>query len=115
MRAPEIPRPALDAVHTLEDAVTGALAVAGTTGAEVVDEARVRGGAAWEALRGERVGPPVAVRRWPVALLAALVGAGAGIAVAVLLRRLRTTDAPDALEPQELRAVVDRPGDPTPA
>ena len=76
--------------------------------AAVLDEARVRGGAAWDALRGERVGPPVARRRWPVALAAAAAGAAAGIAVAVALRRLRTGDAPGAQEPEELLAVVDR-------
>ena len=73
-----------------------------------LDEARIRGGAAWDALRGERVGPPVAVRRWPVALTAALLGAAAGAAVAYLLRRLSPADAPDAQEPEELVAVVDR-------
>lgn len=75
---------------------------------DVVDEARVRGGAAWDALRGERVGPPVAARRWPVALAAAVAGAAAGAAVAMVLRRLRTQDAPGAQEPEELEAVVDR-------
>jgi hypothetical protein len=74
----------------------------------VLDEARVRGGAAWDALRGERVGPPVAVRRWPVAVAAALAGAAGGVAVALVLRRLRTQDAPDAIEPEQLEAVVDR-------
>ena len=78
--------------------------------AAALEEARVRGGAAWDALRGERVGPPVAAPRWPVALTAALAGAAAGAAVAYALRRLRTQDAPDALEPEELVAVVDRAG-----
>jgi hypothetical protein len=75
---------------------------------DALEEARVRGGAAWDALRGERVGPPVASRRWPVALGAALAGAAAGVAVAVALRRLRTQDPPGALEPEQLEAVVDR-------
>jgi hypothetical protein len=73
-----------------------------------LDEALVRGGAAWDALRGERVGPPVARRRWPVALAAAAAGAAAGVGVAIALRRIRGGDAPDALEPEELVAVVDR-------
>ena len=73
----------------------------------LLDEALVRGGAAWDALRGERVGPPVAHRRWPAALAAAAAGAAAGVAVAMVLRRLHG-DAPDAQEPEELQAVVDR-------
>lgn len=83
---------------------------AATSGAvsEVLDDARVRGGAAWEALRGDRVGPPVAVRRWPWALTAALVGASAGAALAYVLKRLGQSDAPGAQEPHEVQAVVDR-------
>jgi hypothetical protein len=73
-----------------------------------LEEARVRGGAAWDALRGERIGPPLAVRRWPIALGAALAGAAAGAAVAFALRHLLTQEAPDALEPEQLVAVVDR-------
>jgi hypothetical protein len=72
-----------------------------------LDEARVRGEAAWDALRGERVGPPVAARRWPWAVAAALAGAAAGIAVAVVVRRL--TERPDAQDPEDLEAVIDRP------
>ena len=60
------------------------------------------------ALRGDRVAPPVSVRRWPWALAAAGAGAAAGVGVAIVLSRLRTQDAPDALEPEQLKAVVDR-------
>ncbi|GAC1439319.1 MAG: hypothetical protein NVSMB55_00370 [Mycobacteriales bacterium] len=74
-----------------------------------LDEARVRGEAAWDALRGERVGPPVAVSRWPWALAAALAGAAAGVAVAVAVRRISRPDAPGAQDPQDLEAVIDRP------
>jgi hypothetical protein len=73
-----------------------------------LEEARHRGEAAWGALRGERVGPPVAVRRWPWALGAAVAGATAGVAVAVLVRRLTHQDAPGAQEPDEVQAVIDR-------
>ena len=77
---------------------------------EVVDDALVRGDAALTALRGERVGPPLAVRRWPWAVAAALLGAAAGAAAAQLLGRLLLgQDAPDAQEPEDLEAVVDRP------
>ena len=95
----------------VEDAVArGAGLTADLTAdlADVLEEARVRGGAAWDALRGERVGPPVGRRRWPVGLAAALAGAAAGVAVAVALRRLRAGDPPDAQDPEDLLAVVDR-------
>lgn len=75
---------------------------------EALAEAAVRGTAAWDALRGERVGPPVAVRRWPWALLAAALGAASGVAVVLVARRLRYRDAPDALEPEQVQAVIDR-------
>lgn len=78
----------------------------------VLEDASVRGGAAWDALRGERVGPPVAVRRWPWAVGAAVAGALAGAAVAYVASRLRTQDAPDAIEPEQVQAVVDRPDGP---
>ena len=77
-------------------------------GEAALDVARVRGGAAWDALRGERVGPPVAVRRWPVAVVAALAGAAAAAGVVMLLQRVRTQDAPDAIDPEQVEAVVDR-------
>ncbi len=73
---------------------------------------RVRAGAARDALRGTRVGPPSAVRRWPWAVAAAVLGAAAGSVVAGLVRRLEGQDAPDAQDPSELEAVVDRPDDP---
>ncbi|MBW3638920.1 MAG: hypothetical protein KY451_03585 [Actinobacteria bacterium] len=76
---------------------------------EAVETTRVRGEAARDALRGSRVGPPMAVRRWPWALAAAVLGALAGSGVAVLVRRLEGQDAPDAQDPSELEAVVDRP------
>jgi hypothetical protein len=74
----------------------------------VLDEARLRTGAAWDALRGGPVDPPIGRRRWPVAAVAALAGAVGGVAVALLIRRVRTADAPDAVEPEQLEAVVDR-------
>lgn len=46
-------------------------------------------------------------RRWPWALGAAVLGAGAGAAAVLALRRLIGEDAPDAQEPGDLRAVVD--------
>jgi hypothetical protein len=75
----------------------------------ILTEASLRGGAAWDALRGERVGPPVAVPRWPWALAAAVVGAAAGIALALAVRRIDRPDAPDAQDPEDLEAVIDRP------
>jgi hypothetical protein len=50
------------------------------------------------------------LRRWPWALLAAVLGAVAGGVVALLVRRQLQADPPNAQEPHELRAVVDRPG-----
>ena len=81
----------------------------------VLEDAGVRGGAAWDALRGERVGPPVAVRRWPWAVAAAAAGAAAGVVAVSVIGRLRTSDAPDAVEPEQVQAVVDRPDAPPPA
>jgi hypothetical protein len=70
----------------------------------------VRGDAALTALRGGRVGPPVAVPRWPWAVGAAVLGAAAGAGVALLVGRLLVgRDAPDAQDPADLEAVVDRP------
>ena len=51
----------------------------------------------------------VALRRWPWALAAAVLGAAAGAGVALLARRLLGSEAPDAQEPEQVRAVVDRP------
>jgi hypothetical protein len=61
-------------------------------------------------LRGRQV--PRA-RRWPWALLAAVLGAAAGSAAAVVVRSLEGTDAPDAQEPDQVQAVVDRLGAPS--
>ena len=99
------------AVDTLADV---AEQVADTVGG-FLEEPAVRGGAALDALLGRRVTPPVAARRWPWALGAALLGAAAGTAVGLLLQRLQRVDAPGAQEPHELRAVVDLPPDRTPA
>jgi hypothetical protein len=46
-------------------------------------------------------------------VLAAVLGAAAGSAAAFAVRALEGTDAPDALEPDELQAVVDRPAAPS--
>jgi hypothetical protein len=89
-------------VHAVGDLVSDDVAAA-------LDEARVRGGAAWDALRGERVGPPVAAPRWPWALAAAVFGAAAGVAVVVVARRISRPDPPDAQDPEDLEAVIDRP------
>ena len=78
---------------------------------EVLETGLVRGAAAWDAVSGQRVGPPVAVRRWPWAVMAAVLGAGAGAAAAMLVGRLLGQDAPDAQEPEDVEAVVDRPLD----
>jgi hypothetical protein len=40
------------------------------------------------------------------------VGAAAGSAAALVVRSVEGEDAPDALEPDELQAVVDRPAVP---
>ena len=74
----------------------------------VLEDAGTRGGAAWAALRSEEAAPAT-TRRWPWALGAALAGAAGGAAMALLAGRLRTEDAPDALEPDQVQAVVDRP------
>ncbi len=93
--------------HVLEDLRSDA--------SSVLDQALVRGGAAWDALRGEPVGPPAAHRRWPWAVVAAVAGAAAGVGVAYALARVRTSDAPDAVEPEQVQAVVDRSASPTSA
>ena len=49
--------------------------------------------------------------RWPWALAAVVAGAAAGAAVAYAARRVQGQDRPDAVDPQQLRAVVDRPED----
>jgi hypothetical protein len=50
-------------------------------------------------------------RRWPWALAATVAGALAGAAVAYAVRRVQGQDSPEAVEPEQLRAVVDRPDD----
>lgn len=77
----------------------------------VLETTLVRGAAAVDSLRGGPVGPPIAVRRWPWAVAAAIAGAAAGAAVAQLVGRLLGQDAPDAQEPEDVQAVVDRPGE----
>ena len=46
--------------------------------------------------------------RWPWVLGAAFVGGAVGRVAAALARRLEGEDAPGAVEPGELRAVIDR-------
>ena len=98
MRAPALSELAVpDAVEgVVEDVV------------DVLDEAWARSTAAWDVLRGERVGPPVSVRRWPWAVGAAVAGAAAGVAVAYVVQRLHTQDPPGAVDPETVEAVVDR-------
>ena len=73
----------------------------------LLEETRTRTTGAYDAMRGGPVGPPLAVRRWPWALLAAVLGAAAGAAVVLLARRVVGEDAPGAQEPEELQAVID--------
>src|SRR5689334_15335091 len=114
MRAPSFPDDTAQAI--LDDARRRAEALieetrpraealldeAWSRGGAALEEAAVRGGAAWDALRGERVGPPVAAARWPWAVAAAVAGAALGVAVAVILRG--RTDPPDAQDPEDLEA-----------
>lgn len=58
-----------------------------------------------------RAGAFVPARRWPWALAATVAGAAAGAAVAYAARRVDGTDSPGAVEPEQVRAVVDRPLD----
>jgi hypothetical protein len=53
-------------------------------------------------------------RRWPWALAATVAGAAAGTAVAYAVRRVVFHDRPGAVEPEQLRAVVDRPDEEDP-
>lgn len=110
--APRVERAVDVTVETAGPVVSQAVQAVG----EVLGTSAVRGSAAWDALRGGPVGPPVGVRRWPWAVGAALAGAAAGAAVAYLVTRIVGQDAPDAQEPEDLQAVVDRPTDlPPPA
>lgn len=125
-RAGELGQRAREGAGPLYDRVVdsaGELAVAAApvvgsaveTVSGVLEDALERGGAAWDALRGDRVGPPVAVRRWPWALGAAVLGAAAGAVAAAVVRKVAPPDAPGAQEPHELRAVVDTTDGPAPA
>lgn len=69
----------------------------------VIEEALDRGVDVWDALRGR----PRTSRRWPWYLGTALAGALVAAGGALAARRLSTTDAPGAQEPEQLRAVVD--------
>ena len=68
----------------------------------VVEQAREHSPAAVALVSGRR--PP---RRWPWAVVAAVAGAAAGAGVALALQRVVGRDAPGALEPDQLVAVVD--------
>jgi hypothetical protein len=68
-----------------------------------------RSGAAWDALRGVPAERPAVARRWPWAVGAAVLGALVGGLVAAVLRRVGGGDAPGALDPEDVVAVVDRP------
>ena len=110
MRAPSLADPLPDGLVDEARARGGAVVdEARARGGVVLEEAAIRSGAAWDALRGERVGPPVAVRRWPWAIAAAAAGAAAGVLVAVAVRRLSRPDPPGALDPEDVQAVIDRP------
>jgi hypothetical protein len=65
-----------------------------------------RGGRAHEVVTAQP-----GARRWPWALAATVAGAAAGAAVAYAVRRASGQDRPGAVEPEQLRAVVDRPDD----
>ena len=84
----------------------GLVASTAETVSGVLEDAGARGGEAWAALRSQV--PALPARRWPWAVGAALAGATAGAAVAYVVGRLSTPDAPDALEPEQVQAVVDR-------
>ena len=49
--------------------------------------------------------------RWPWAVAAVVAGAAAGAGAAYAVRRVQGEDRPDAQEPHQLRAVVDRPSE----
>ena len=56
----------------------------------------------------------VPARRWPWAVAAVVAGGAAGAAVAYAVRRVEGVDSPEAVDPQEVQAVVDRPDDAPP-
>ena len=66
---------------------------------------RHRSGAVGSALRRRTA----LLRRWRWAGSAAVAGAAAGVAAAYVVGRLRPQDALDALDPESVVAVVDRP------
>ena len=106
-RAGDLRERAVERSGPLLDRVADGAGELRVAAAPVLGEVLERGGAAWGALRGDAVGPPSAVRRWPWALGAAVAGALAGAVVAKLLAKVAPADAPGAQEPHELRAVVD--------
>ena len=57
---------------------------------------------------------PATGRRWTWGLAATLAGAAAGAAAAYVVRRVQGQDDPAAVEPEQVQAVVDRPGEVTP-
>lgn len=71
------------------------------------EQGRERGGSLLTSASRSVSGRTRPQRRWPWAISAALLGAAAGAAVAFVVRSLLGSDAPDAQEPEELRAVVD--------
>ena len=97
----------------MADGLAGEVAKVVDAVGDALDTGAVRGGAAWSALSRGHVDPPVAARRWPWAVVAAVAGAAAGVALAnVAGRLLLGRDAPDAQDPADLEAVEDRPGEP---
>jgi len=109
VRATELRERAVERSGPLRDRVLEGAGEIRVAAAPVLGEARERGSAAWVALRGDAVVPPVASRRWPWALGAAVAGALAGAVVAKLMATVSPADVPGAQEPHELRAVVDTP------
>ena len=59
----------------------------------------------------QRAAAAVPARRWPWAVAAVVAGAAAGAAAAYTARKVEGVDRPDAVDPEELQAVVDRPDD----
>lgn len=107
--APRVGSAVETAVEAGSTAAAGAARAVGEAASGFLAEPGVRLVAAADALRGARVGPPVAVRRWPWAVGAAVAGAAVGAGIAWLVQRVGGADAPGAQEPHELRAVVDTP------
>ena len=89
--------PAAAALHTARSGLARLPEVLEGT----LEDAVERGGSVVDRLTGRRS------RRWPWAAGAAVAGAAAGAGSVLLLRRLVGQDAPDAQEPEQLRAVVD--------